>query len=42
MLGGVAFGLVFLSSALAIVVYFVVPTVWAILGETIPGSCCRS
>jgi ABC-2 type transport system permease protein len=37
MLGGVAFGLVFLSSALAIVVYFVVPTVWAILGETIPG-----
>jgi hypothetical protein len=37
MLGGVAFGLVFLSSALAIVVYFVLPTVWAILGETIPG-----
>jgi ABC-2 type transport system permease protein len=34
-LGGVAFGLVFLRSALAIVLYFVLPTAWAILGETI-------
>ena len=35
MLGGIAFGLVFMNSALAIVLYFVLPTVWAILGETI-------
>jgi ABC-2 type transport system permease protein len=35
LVGGVAFGLVFLSSALAIVLYYVLPTVWAILGETI-------
>jgi ABC-2 type transport system permease protein len=35
MLGGVAFGLVFMNSALAIVLYYVLPTVWAILGETI-------
>jgi ABC-2 type transport system permease protein len=35
MLGGVAFGLVFLSSPAAIVCYFVLPTGWAILGETI-------
>jgi ABC-2 type transport system permease protein len=32
---GIAFGLLFLSSALAIVLYFVIPTVWAILGEAI-------
>jgi ABC-2 type transport system permease protein len=32
---GIAFGLLFLSSALAIVLYFVIPTVWTILGETI-------
>ena len=31
----VAFGLLFLSSALAIVLYFVIPTAWAILGEAI-------
>jgi ABC-2 type transport system permease protein len=35
LLGGVAFGLVFLSSPLAIVLYYVLPTVWAILGESI-------
>ena len=35
MLGGVAFGLVFMNSALAIVLYYLLPTVWAILGETI-------
>jgi ABC-2 type transport system permease protein len=35
MLVGVAFGLAFLNSAVAIVIYFVLPTVWAILGETI-------
>jgi hypothetical protein len=35
LLGGVAFGLVFMNSALAIVLYYVLPTVWAILGETI-------
>ncbi|HEX2412934.1 MAG TPA: hypothetical protein VHJ39_17355 [Solirubrobacteraceae bacterium] len=35
MLGGIAFGLIFLSSALAIVLYFLLPTAWAILGETI-------
>ena len=35
MLGGVAFGLAFMNSALAIVLYYVLPTVWAILGETI-------
>jgi ABC-type transport system involved in multi-copper enzyme maturation permease subunit len=34
-LGGVAFGLVFLRSALAIVMYFVLPMAWAILGGTI-------
>ena len=32
---GIAFGLLFLSSALAIVLYFVIPTAWAILGEAI-------
>jgi ABC-2 type transport system permease protein len=35
MLAGVAFGLAFMSSALAIVLYFALPTVWAILFETI-------
>jgi ABC-type transport system involved in multi-copper enzyme maturation permease subunit len=34
-LGGVAFGLVFMQSALAIVLYFILPTAWAILFETI-------
>jgi ABC-2 type transport system permease protein len=34
-LGGVAFGLAFMSSALAIVMYFVIPIGWSILGETI-------
>jgi hypothetical protein len=34
-LGGVAFGLVFLSSPLAIVLYFVLPIAWAILGDSI-------
>ena len=37
MLGGVAFGLVFMNSALAIVMYFVIPIGWSILGETIPA-----
>jgi ABC-2 type transport system permease protein len=32
---GVAFGLVFLQSALAIVLYFILPMAWTILGETI-------
>jgi ABC-2 type transport system permease protein len=32
---GVAFGLLFQSSPLAIVVYFVAPTVWTVLGETV-------
>jgi ABC-2 type transport system permease protein len=36
-LGGVAFGLAFMSSALAIVMYFVIPIAWSILGETIPA-----
>jgi ABC-2 type transport system permease protein len=35
MLGGVAFGLAFLNSALAIVMYFAIPIAWGILGETI-------
>jgi len=35
MLGGVAFGLAFMSSPLAIVMYFVIPIAWSILGETI-------
>ncbi|HWM08584.1 MAG TPA: hypothetical protein VNO82_04545 [Solirubrobacteraceae bacterium] len=34
-LGGVAFGLALLSSPLAIVMYFVIPIGWSILGETI-------
>jgi ABC-2 type transport system permease protein len=35
MLGGVAFGLALMNSALAIVMYFVVPIGWSILGEAI-------
>jgi ABC-type transport system involved in multi-copper enzyme maturation permease subunit len=35
MIIGLAFGLVLMSSPLAIVVYFVLPTVWSILGEAI-------
>jgi ABC-2 type transport system permease protein len=35
MIGGVAFGLAFMSSPLAIVMYFVIPIGWSILGETI-------
>ena len=35
LLAGVAFGLAFLHSALAIVLYYVLPTVWSILGESI-------
>jgi ABC-2 type transport system permease protein len=35
MLGGIAFGLAFLSSPLAIVLYFVLPIAWAILGDSI-------
>jgi ABC-2 type transport system permease protein len=34
-LGGVAFGLAFMNSALAIVMYFAIPIAWSILGETI-------
>jgi ABC-2 type transport system permease protein len=37
MLGGAAFGMVFLASAPAIVLYYVLPTLWGILGEVIPG-----
>ena len=37
MLGGVAFGLAFMNSALAIVMYFVIPIGWSILGESIPA-----
>jgi ABC-2 type transport system permease protein len=37
MVGGIAFGMVFLASAPAIVLYFVLPTVWGVLGELIPG-----
>ncbi len=36
MLGGVAFGLAFMNSALAIVMYFVIPIGWSILGEAVP------
>jgi hypothetical protein len=35
MLGGVAFGLVFLNSALAIVLYYILPSAWAILAQSI-------
>ncbi|GAA0421858.1 hypothetical protein Aca07nite_09870 [Actinoplanes capillaceus] len=34
---GVAFGALLLNSPLAIVIYFALPTVWTILGETIKG-----
>jgi ABC-2 type transport system permease protein len=34
-MGGVAFGLAFMNSALAIVMYFVIPIGWSILNETI-------
>jgi ABC-2 type transport system permease protein len=34
---GIAFGMVLLNSALAIVVYFVLPTVWSVLGAMIPS-----
>jgi ABC-type antimicrobial peptide transport system, permease component len=34
---GIAFGMALLNSALAIVVYFVLPTVWSVLGAIIPG-----
>jgi ABC-2 type transport system permease protein len=37
MIGGAAFGMVFLASAPAIVLFYVLPTVWGILGEVIPG-----
>jgi len=35
LLGGVAFGLVFMNSALAIVLYYILPTVWSILAQSI-------
>jgi ABC-2 type transport system permease protein len=34
-MGGLAFGLAFMNSALAIVMYFAIPIGWSILGETI-------
>jgi ABC-type transport system involved in multi-copper enzyme maturation permease subunit len=34
---GIAFGMALLNSALAIVVYFFLPTIWAVLGATIPA-----
>ena len=36
-MGGIAFGMVFLASAPAIVLYFVLPTIWGILTAIIPG-----
>ena len=33
LLGGVAFGLVFMNSALAIVLYYILPTVWTFLAQ---------
>ena len=33
LLGGVAFGLVFMNSALAIVLYYIIPTVWSMLAQ---------
>jgi ABC-2 type transport system permease protein len=33
LLGGVAFGLAFMNSALAIVLYYILPTVWSILAQ---------
>jgi ABC-2 type transport system permease protein len=35
LLSGVAFGLVFMNSALAIVLYYILPTVWTILAQSI-------
>ena len=35
LLGGVAFGLVFMNSALAIVLYYILPTVWSILAQSV-------
>jgi ABC-2 type transport system permease protein len=35
LLGGVAFGLVLLNSALAITLYYILPTVWSILAQSI-------
>jgi ABC-2 type transport system permease protein len=37
MMGGLAFGMAFLASAPAIVLYFALPTVWSLLGELISG-----
>ncbi len=37
MFGGMAFGLLFLNSAAAIVVNFVLPTVWTIVASLVPG-----
>lgn len=37
MFGGMAFGLLFLNSAAAIVVNFVLPTVWTIVSSLVPG-----
>src|SRR5690606_32207942 len=34
---GIAFGMALLTSALAIVGYFVLPTLWSVLGATIPA-----
>jgi len=34
---GIAFGMALLNSALAIVVYFFLPTIWAVLGSAIPA-----
>jgi ABC-2 type transport system permease protein len=34
---GIAFGMALLNSALAIVVYLVLPTLWTVLGATIPA-----
>jgi ABC-2 type transport system permease protein len=36
-LGGVAFGMVFLAGAPAIVLYFVLPTLWGIITSIVPG-----
>jgi len=37
MFGGIAFGLLFLNSAAAIVVNFILPTVWTIVSSLVPG-----
>lgn len=34
---GLAFGMLFMNSAVAIVLYFVVPTIWSVLGQLISG-----